>query len=176
MSEGPYISSEDSSLFREVLARYSGGRCLEIGAGNGGGLLVLSHSFSLVVGTDLVRPAMRDWERVSDFIVTDVAACIAGSSFDLVAFNPPYLRGPVEDRAVDGGVDLEVPLRFLAEALRVVKRDGKVLMLVNDGADIGALEAVCAKSGFGLRMVGERRLFYERLAVYEASAAGCGGA
>ena len=117
MRDSPYIAAEDSELLRSVIASYSGSSCLEIGAGNGGGLLELANRFSLAVGTDLVLPRVSDWSgKGAEFVLTDVASCLRDRSFDLVAFNPPYLAtDSVEDRATDGGSDamkkLVKPLR-----------------------------------------------------------------
>jgi release factor glutamine methyltransferase len=169
MRSETYTFSEDSRLLRDALKEYSGGTFLEIGAGNGGTLIGMPDRFDIVVGTDLVRPAMDDWKKKgANFIVADRASCMRESSFDLVAFNPPYLKGRVEDEAVDGGEELQVPITFLEEALRVVKRRGAVLMLLNDGADLSTFREVCARSGFSLERVATQRVFFEELAVYAA--------
>lgn len=172
MSGSPYIASEDSALLRRALSEYSGGSCLEIGAGNAGALVEMSARFSTTVGTDLVRPAMIDWKKAGvEFVLADGASCIRSFTFDLVAFNPPYIVAEVgADPAVEGGEGLEVPLKFLREALRVVKPDGKVMMLLNDDAELSKFNEVCAGSGFRLQRVASRRVFFEELSVYVASA------
>ncbi|MDA4119229.1 MAG: hypothetical protein OK436_01450 [Thaumarchaeota archaeon] len=172
MSQTPYIASEDSALLRRVVSVYSGRMCLEIGAGNAGTLIELSARFANAVGTDIVRPAMMDWKKAGvDFVLADGAGCLRSSTFDLVAFNPPYLVAPVgPDPAVEGGDELEVPLKFLREALRVVKSDGTVVMLLNDRADLPKFSDVCTCSGFRIRRVASRRVFFEELTVYVASA------
>ena len=172
MSQTPYLASEDSALLRRVISQYSGRICLEIGAGNAGTLIELSEKFAFVVGTDIVRPGMMDWKRAGvDFVLADGASCLRSSTFDLVAFNPPYLVAPVgPDPAVEGGHELEVPMKFLKEALRVVKPDGMVVMLLNEGAELPKFKALCAGSGFRLRRVASWRVFFEELAVYVASA------
>lgn len=172
MSRGPYLASEDSALLRRVLRLYSGGACLEIGAGNGGNLIELSKSFELVAGTDVVRPDASDWrEAGANYIVADAASCFRRRSFDLVAFNPPYLPSDgTTDRAVDGGTGgVEVALQFLREAMAVVREDGKILMLVSSENPIRELELECEAAGFTLRRVTESRLFYETLGIYEVS-------
>lgn len=170
MNAEPYISSHDSALFREALGRYAGEACLEMGAGNGGGLSVLSKRFNTVAGTDLVRPSMDDWRAGASFLLADGASCIRNSSFDLVAFNPPYLKEEeAGDAAVEAGSGLEVPKRFLREALRAVKKGGAVVFLLNDQADPAEMRAICAEGGFSLRRLSSLRLFYEELSVYEAT-------
>jgi release factor glutamine methyltransferase len=171
MNASPYLASEDSGLLRKTLSEYSGGSCLEIGAGNAGALVELATRFDTVVGTDLVRPSMLDWKDAGvDFILTHGASCLRSSTFDLVAFNPPYIAATVrDDSAVEGGEGLEVPLLFLREALRVVKSQGKVLMLLNDEADLDEFREVCTGSGFSIERVLSQRVFFEELAVYVAS-------
>jgi release factor glutamine methyltransferase len=173
MSGEPYLASEDSALLRNALGSYSGSTCLELGAGNGGAMLDLARRFDLVVGTDLKRPGMEDWKEGSgQYLLADCASCLRDSSFDLVAFNPPYLREDgEEDSTVEGGIGLEVPQRFLEEALRVVRPAGRVVMLLNDQADIDEFGRICADRGFILKRIGSRRVFFEELSIYEASAA-----
>ena len=172
MSGGPYTSSEDSALLRRALQGLSGRSCLEIGAGNCGNLLELRRGFRLVVGTDLVRPSTSDWEgRGIEFLLTDAASCLRAETFDLVAFNPPYLAVEVSsDRAVEGGEGLEVPKAFLREALRTVKRSGKVVFLLNNEARIDEFEEICSEKSFVLSRVATQRTFFEELSVYSAAA------
>jgi release factor glutamine methyltransferase len=170
MSGSHYIASEDSALLRDVLQEHSGGCCLEIGAGNGGNLVDLSKRFDLVVGTDLVRPGMTDWkEGGANFVLADSASCVRPLSFDLVAFNPPYIPAEVEDRAVEGGRDLEVPKKFMRDALRVVKSSGSVTFLLNGEAEVGEFDDMCRREGFHLERKRSKHFFFEELTVYVAS-------
>jgi hypothetical protein len=70
---------------------------------------------------------------------------------------------------VEGGRGLEVPRAFLEEALRVVKRSGVVLFLLNQDANLEDFERTCCERGFGLRPVLTDRLFFEELSMYEAT-------
>jgi len=173
MSGEAYISSEDSALLRSALQGASGERCLEMGAGNGGNLLELKKGFRLAIGTDIVRSAATDWKgKEIEFLLTDAASCLRSETFDLVAFNPPYLAVEVsDDKAVEGGRNLEVPKAFLREALRTVKRAGKVVFLLNDEANIAEFEEICSEKSFALTRVASRRVFFEELSVYCAAAA-----
>jgi tRNA1(Val) A37 N6-methylase TrmN6 len=168
---GPYLASEDSAFLREILRTYSGGIALEIGAGNGGNLMMLAKGFKTTVGTDIVLPEMTDWRASGvDFVIADGASCVRAGSFDLVAFNPPYLPLEVgDDSSIEGGAALEVPMKFLREALRAIKRKGRIVMLLNDRAPIGEFEAECSRRGFRLTKVASRHLFFEELLAYEAS-------
>jgi len=171
MSGPQYLAAEDSALLRKALGGRSGGACLEIGAGNGGNLAELSKRFGLVVGTDLERPSMLDWRQMdANYVLADAASCFRPLSFDLVAFNPPYIAEEVTDRTTQGGGRLEVPKWFLREALRVVKKGGRVLFLLNQEADLAEFRGICEAAGYELRKTMSKKLFYEELAVYDASA------
>jgi len=171
MSGEPYLAAEDSAFLREVLQPYSGPSCLEIGAGNGGNLLDLGRRFETVVGTDIIVPGMMDWKGYGiDYMLADAATCLRDGCFDLVVFNPPYLA--VEgtgDPTVEGGPNLEVPMKFLREALRVVRKSGRVVMLLGRDAEVKKFEVECRRVGFRLRRLATRHLFFEELSAYEAS-------
>ena len=167
MSGETYTFSDDSRLLRSALEGARGGSFLEIGTGNAGVLAGAAPGFVTAVGTDLARPEMDDWRATANVMLCDGASCFRDSSFDLVAFNPPYLRGR-GDRAVEGGEGLEVPLWFLKEALRVVKRDGRVVFVLDQDAEIGEFSDECSRSGFDLRKAASEHLFFEELTVYEA--------
>ncbi len=170
MSETPYLASADSALIRNALSDHTGGSALEIGAGNGGNLVALAGRFLLVVGTDIVRPGMEDWRgKGAEFVLSDGASCLRDSSFDLVAFNPPYLAADIVDRTVDGGIGLEVPKKFMRDALRVVRPTGRVVFLLNEEAEIREFETICSARGFRVRKVASERAFFEELSVYAAA-------
>jgi release factor glutamine methyltransferase len=170
MRPDPYLASEDSALLRRELQPYAGKACLEIGAGNGGNLVALAKSFKIAVGTDVERPGMTDWSTAGgDFVLCDRASCFRNGTFDLVAFNPPYLRSDgIDDRAIDGGKEGQVPLAFMREALRVVKDSGRILMLLTDGNPVDRFEEECRQRGFELVRSAGKHMFYEELSVYEA--------
>jgi len=175
---GPaYTSSEDSALLRKALETRKGGRFLEIGAGNGGTLVELTKRYGLVVGTDTMMPAMADWkDSGANFVLADGASCIRRSAFDLVAFNPPYV--PVkaeEDATVGGGEQLEVPKAFLRDSLKVVRRGGEILFLLNNEANLDEFRRICAGKGFDLKAIVTQRVFFEELTAYSAKAIGRGG-
>ena len=172
MSGDQYLASEDSALLGRALKGRTGERFLEIGAGNGGNLVGLADDFRLVVGTDLVRPSMTDWRGAgANFVVADGGSCVQDGTFDLVAFNPPYVPGPIDDKAVDGGPSLEVPKRFLRDALRAAKRRGEVVFVLNDQAELEEFRRIALEGGFELRPFASEKLFFEELTVYVAAGA-----
>ena len=161
-----YLASEDSLLLRRVLQRFSGQSCLEIGSGNGGNLSEPVRRFTFVVGTDIVRPEMPSGR--GEFVLADRATCFRDSTFDLVAFNPPYMPSEaVEDPAVDGGRDgVDAAVAFLEEAVRVVKATGTILILLSNFNPRERIELICREKGLAMTLADSERLFYENLSVY----------
>jgi release factor glutamine methyltransferase len=175
MSSGTYLSSDDSVLLRSALGRYSGEACLEIGAGNGGGLIALAKSYGLTVGTDIQRPSDSSWRGDSvDFVLADAASCFRERSFELVAFNPPYLPSDgLEERTVDGGEGgVAVASHFLAQAMRVTKENGRIVVLLSSESVLAPIRRICDLNGFLMKHLESKHLFYENLSVYEISRRG----
>ncbi|HUI00193.1 MAG TPA: hypothetical protein VLX56_01025 [Nitrososphaerales archaeon] len=166
-----YLPAEDTRLLGEALRGYTGERCLEIGFGSGALLEGVAPRFDLAVGTDVI--GLRDASQASSgsagLVLADRAACFREGVFDLVFFNPPYVpSGEVEDRAVDGGpTGTEVPLAFVEEGARVMKRDGTMVALLSEEGDLGRFVSECARLGLDAKRVSQRRLFYETLVVFE---------
>jgi release factor glutamine methyltransferase len=165
-----YLSAQDSLLLRRNLVSVSGGACLEIGAGNGSNLKDLSGRFRILVGTDLVLSAhLRSATELDlSVVITDRATTFRDSVFDLVILNPPYLpSSELQDVATDGGTGgMDVPLLFLREAVRVVKADGKILVVLSSDSDLRRLAAL-QKQGVRFRVIDSESLFYEKLFVFE---------
>ena len=166
-----YLSSEDSMFLRESLAPYSGETCLEIGFGSGSNLALLSEKFDFVVGTDIfdIQEARNRARSSGEVVLADRATCFRDSTFELVVFNPPYLPSDsIVDFAVDGGAGgIQIPMMFLDDALRVLKPSGRILMLLSSEDDLEAFQRCCVDRGLTVRATKEKRIFYERLVVYE---------
>lgn len=173
MKNNPYVYSEDSKLLGDYLVTLEeADSFLEIGAGGGGNLLRAEKSrlFDSIVGTDLssLVSLRKQLPRSIELITTDRASCFRPSSFDLIAFNPPYLPSEgVEDLAVDGGAGgIEIPLKFLEGAISVLRADGKVVMLLSSEDSIEELNSFCKKENLLFKKVAESNLFFESLFVF----------
>lgn len=166
-----YAPSQDTELLRRTVKECRGRYALEIGFGNGSIIGELTKNFEFAAGTELVLPrgAVTSIGRGCGVAVADRATCFRSSIFDLVVFNPPYLpSGLLEDIAVDGGRGgIEVPLLFLDEALRVLRQDGTILLVLSSDGDLTRFEEGCRSRTLDVRVAAERDLFYETLYVYE---------
>jgi release factor glutamine methyltransferase len=156
-------------MLRDALRPFSGESCLEIGFGSGAVIAGVSDRFGLAVGTDVVglEEARLAIGPDVELVLADRAKCFRDGVFDLVFFNPPYIpSGPVEDEAVDGGQGgIEVPIAFLEEGLRVLRRGGAIVALLSNEADLGSFLSHCDILGIAVESVAEKRLFYETLSV-----------
>ena len=169
MNNRPYIYSEDSRLLGRVISSLEDSvSFLEIGVGNGKNLVSVKDKFRVVVGTDLNLEVRGDFRSAVELVVADKASCFRSSSFDLVAFNPPYVPSEgIEDRTIDGGRNgIEIPLEFLSSALEVLKPAGRVVMVVSSEDSIDELEDFCEKRGLKSKKIAEVSLFFESLYVY----------
>ncbi len=165
--------SEDSELLGKYLITLEGsGSFLEIGVGGGSNLSSVDRGrrFERIVGTDLLplSSIRQELPRSIELAVTDRASCFRASTFDVIAFNPPYVpSGKIEDITTDGGLGgVEVPLQFLSSALSVLKPEGKIVMLLSSDDTIADLQQFCEKESLHFSKVAESELFFESLFVY----------
>lgn len=165
-----YLPAEDTRLLIKSLRHASGGRCLEIGFGSGAAISTVAKRFELAAGTDIMglsQAVIARSPRV-DLLIADRATCFRDRSFDLVFFNPPYLPSQaVEDRAVDGGpTGIEVPAAFMEEGARVLRKGGRMLVLLSAEGDLKGFVTRARALGFTSRRVASKKLFYETLVVF----------
>lgn len=166
---GIYSSSEDSALLREAVRGYRGGSCLEVGFGSGANLPQLCEQFERVAATDILQSERVKGSSCVELVFADRATCFRDSSFDFVVFNPPYLPSEsIDDPAVDGGKGgIEIPMSFLDEAVRVVRKSGRIVFLLSSECDLEEFEEHCRRLGVRTRLIRKKRMFYETLSVYE---------
>ena len=172
----PYIFGEDSRLLYDAISRLDRGNLfLEIGVGGGGNLGIAQTLFKNCVGTDIRLPTGLNMHLKNsvDLVIGDRGECFREGVFDAVAFNPPYVPSEsIEDLATDGGPrGIEVPLRFLESALRILNCGGVILMVLSSESSLDVLRDYCLKNNLKLREAGSKDLFFERLFVYEVTRA-----
>ena len=170
-----YPPSEDSILLIESLDVKPGERILEIGCGSG---IVSMHCAAegchVTAGdinpkaVELTRRNFADNGLEAETVETDVYGAVEGR-FDTIVFNLPYL--PVEEegllaKAWSGGPDGLGPLpELLRGASEHLAEDGRAVVVVSSLMDGPALEN--ALEGYVIRILGEAKLFFEKLSVIE---------
>ncbi len=142
---GTYVPTrtEHLQLFATWLTGWSGGkrRALDVGTGSGVlALLMARGGFSEVVATDSNPNALHSVglelaERPQPVrcVEGDLLADEAGP-FDVIAFNPPWLLGDV-DELLDQALHYDDPAlfaRFFDQALQALAPDGRVVIVFSD--------------------------------------------
>ena len=173
-----YNPSDDSYLLLKVVEVSPAESLLEMGTGTG---LVAVHAARLgakVTAVDVnphaVECAKRNAARNNvrlEMIHGDLFDKIPGS-FDVIAFNPPYLPGETTstawiEKAWSGGEEgSEVAVRFLRDAWRHLNPGGRIYMILSS---VGGLMSVlkAAKERYSAEMLAEQRMFFESIFAYK---------
>ncbi len=172
-----YDPSDDSYLLLSVVEVQEGDRFLEMGSGAGLVAIHASKAGADVVAADVNphavactrRNAFRNDAKV-DVVQSDLFEKIP-QSFDVIAFNPPYLPEEGEskswiERAWAGGAEgTEVAAAFLAQAHRHLAPNGRMYMILSS---FGGLRSLLrpARELYTWTMLEEKHLYFESIFAY----------
>jgi release factor glutamine methyltransferase len=173
-----YNPSDDSYLLLKVVEVSPDGSLLEVGTGTG---LVAVHAAKLgakVTAVDInphaVNCAKRNAARNNvrlEIVHGDLFDKVPGS-FDVIAFNPPYLPGEATsttwiEKAWSGGEEgSEVAVRFLRDAWRHLNPGGRIYIILSSvGGFMSVLKA--AKERYSAEMLIEQHMFFESIFAYK---------
>ena len=106
----------------------------------------------------------------------DLFAPVRGERFDLIVFNPPFVRGAPRDDRDRAWRSLDVPERFAAGLPQHLRPGGCALVLLSSFGDPQHFLAEFARRGLHSAVVAERRFYNERLAVLRVAPAAQAGA
>lgn len=178
--ETVYQPAEDSDLLaRTAVERVTpGDRVLDVGTGSGYVAAKLAEAGANAVGVDLSPLACREAADNGVPVVRgDIVAPFRDDSFDLVAFNPPYLPTPEDaewddwmEHALSGGADgrrLVDP--FLETVGRVLAPGGEVLLLVSTLTEPDTVREYAREHGLASEALASEKHPYEKLVVLRFS-------
>ena len=167
--------AEDSFLLLQAVDVARGERFLEVGAGTGLLTLHAAKVAALTVATDVSPHAVRcvranaARNRLPVAVVRcDLLRGLRGT-FDVIAFNPPYLAERIgtawEERAWQGGVTGEdVMLHFFDQAPERLAERGRCYVTVPTNRERAIAKA---RERFDVRVAGEKPMFFEKLLALE---------
>jgi release factor glutamine methyltransferase len=151
-----------------------GAEVLDMGTGSGVCALVAAEFTHRVVAVDIDETAVRcatlntllnhaeDRVRV---LQGDLFAPVAAQRFDLVMFNPPFLRGTPQNDADRAWRSTDVAERFASELRAHLRPQGQALVLLSSYGDPALFLREFRRHSFEVRVVSERRFVNEKLAV-----------
>lgn len=142
-----YPPSEDTYLLLDGVSSRRMDVALEVGSGTGIAALKMAGNSSFVVASDIdpkaayctkLNARKNGLSSIIDVVVGDLLSPFRDCSFDLIAFNPPYL--PTEDKDVrwsGGPSGREVLDRFIDEVHSRLKGGGVLLLVQSTLSGVG---------------------------------------
>lgn len=133
-----------ASLLEQVGSFETANVALEIGCGVGALTLIVARRGIYTIGIDIsekcVASAVRNsrdnfLDAFTDFVVCESGKCIRDNSIDICFSNPPYLPitpRDIVDYSFAGGNSLEILLDILENCEKIAKKDGCILLAIND--------------------------------------------
>ena len=136
----------------------SGKSFLEIGCGCGIVALCAARAGATVTAVDINPDAMRcaaanaKRNRMQiDLRVSDVFSSLCGTTFDVIAWNPPFLPGipkSLAERAFYGGPNLDVIRKLTSEARMHLNSDGSIYTILSADINIDQVEQLFREQRF----------------------------
>lgn len=180
---GVYEPSDDSLLLAENLDVSEGEEILDIGTGCGFLAIVAANDGGVVVATDINPNAIecarfnarsQDLDGRIDFRLGDLFSPVSGE-FDLIVFNPPYLPvsreestgAPIEHSWNGGPNGRKVTDRFLTEASKFLKSEGRILLVQSSLSNVEKTVEKIQEGGFMVETK-SRKFFFERIYLLRA--------
>ncbi len=173
---GVYEPREDSFLFAGFLEtlELKGKKVLEIGCGSGLLSILCSKKGAEMTAVDISPQAGAITKENAEkngckikTVQSDLFSAVQGK-FDLILFNSPYL--PVnESPEWSAGRGSELILDFITGCHAHLLPNGKVLLLISSLTGPEKVIKAFESESLSVRIVGEEKLFFEKLLLLEAS-------
>jgi release factor glutamine methyltransferase len=154
---------------------------LDMGTGCGVCAVFAAKHARRVVAVDINAEAVRcaginarlnHQEAKIDVRQGDLFEPVRSERFDLVLFNPPFLRGTPRDDRDRAWRSSDVAERFAAGLGDHLNPGGSALVVLSSFGDSRAFLAEFRQQGFSVSVLAERRFVNETLAIFRLTAAG----
>ena len=150
----------------------AGAEVLDLGTGTGIAAIFAASAGARVTGVDINRDALRcarinaalnDLEARIEFVEGDLFDPVAGRRFDLITFNPPYLRGKPRSPLEAAFRSEDVIPRFLSEVAWHLNPAGKAILVLSSDSDIAAYSSAVEKNSLSDREILRKNVLGEVL-------------
>jgi release factor glutamine methyltransferase len=154
---------------------------LDIGTGSGVCAIFAARHARHVAAVDINPAAVRcaginarvnHLEHRIEVRQGDLFAPVAGERFDLILFNPPFLRGTPRDDRDRAWRSNDVAERFAAGLSAHLKPGGHALVLLSTFGDASAFIEEFRRCGLAISVHAERRFVNERLVIFRVEPGG----
>ncbi len=153
---------------------------LDMGTGSGVCAVAAARYAQRVVAVDINAAAVRcaginallnHVEHKVEVRQGDLFEPVGSERFDLILYNPPFLRGVPRNDRDRAWRSSDVVERFAAELGSHLKPGGAALLLLSTFGDARHFLADFRRHAFEISLLGERRFINERLAVFKLTLA-----
>lgn len=172
-----YSPEEDSYLLKEIIKKEIPKllennkelKFLEVGCGSGINLSAAEESGikkENIFSCDINKEAVKYCKSLGYTCVKSDLFKKIKKTYDVIIFNPPYLPEDKYDKESDttgGKKGDEVIIKFLKDAKRHLKKEGKIFLLISSLTP----KIDFKKLKYKTRKIANKRLFYEELFVWE---------
>jgi release factor glutamine methyltransferase len=156
---------------------------LDMGTGSGICAVFAARYARRVVAVDINAAAVRcaginarlnHLEHRIEVRHGDLFAPVRGEHFDLIVFNPPFLRAAPRNDRDRAWRSTDVAERFAAELGEHLKPGGCALIVLSTFGDAEVFLEELRQRGFAISVLAERRFVNERLAIFRLEPPGLG--
>lgn len=154
----------------------SDAQVLDMGTGSGVCAVHAARRARRVVAVDInpaavrcavINAALNDVEQRVEVRHGDLFAPVAGERFDLVLFNPPFLRGEPRDDRDRAWRSVDVAERFAAGLADHLAPEGAALVVLSSFGGATAFLEAFRRQGLALAVLAARGFLTERLAIFK---------
>ena len=148
---------------------------LDMGTGSGVCALFAARYARRVIAVDINAAAVRcatinaclnHLEQRIEVRHGDLFAAVPGERFDLIVFNPPFLRAAPRDDRDRAWRSPDIAERFAAELGEHLKPGGAALLVLSTFGEAQVFLEQLRWRGFAIAVLAERRFVNERLAIF----------
>lgn len=152
-----------------------GSTVLDMGSGSGVGAIFAAQWAARVIAVDINPVAVRctrinallhHVEETVEVREGDLFAPVRGLKFDVVLFNPPYLRGEPDTMLERALYSKNVLERFLGSLCEHLQPGGYALMVLSSIANLKAILASVAKNHLTAEPIASRDMISEDLIIF----------